>query len=349
MPKKRTGRRNSAAVSLLDVAQAANVSTATVSRVLNNSAAVSEDLRRRILDIAQVTGYTPHAAARALASQKTTIIGAVIPSLENLNFSIGVAALQRKLDEKGFTLLLACSNYSRQEELKQVRVLVAQGVSGLMLVGRSHADELFELLESRKIPFISGWTMDRQRPYVGFDNHEIGRKLVNHLADLGHRDFGVIVQNVGVSDRAADRVAGIRDALRERQLEFKQEHFIQAPHRTLEGQIAFRALMQRERRPTAVICGTDVLAIGALAEAKQMNLVVPRDISITGINDIEFSRFTSPSLTTVALPVDEIGSRAADYLLGCLEARTVPSQTLIPAELIVRESSGPAPGGQRTP
>lgn len=349
MPKKRTGRRNSAAVSLLDVAQAANVSTATVSRVLNNSAAVSEDLRRRILDIAQVTGYTPHAAARALASQKTTIIGAVIPSLENLNFSIGVAALQRKLDEKGFTLLLACSNYSRQEELKQVRVLVAQGVSGLMLVGRSHADELFELLESRKIPFISGWTMDRQRPYVGFDNHEIGRKLVNHLADLGHRDFGVIVQNVGVSDRAADRVAGIRDALRERQLEFKQEHFIQAPHRTLEGQIAFRALMQRERRPTAVICGTDVLAIGALAEAKQMNLVVPRDISITGINDIEFSRFTSPSLTTVALPVDEIGSRAADYLLGCLESRTVPAQTLIPAELIVRESSGPAPGTNRTP
>jgi len=343
MPKKRTGRRNSAAVSLLDVAQAANVSTATVSRALNNSATVSEDLRRRILDIAQVTGYTPHAAARALASQKTTIIGAVIPSLENLNFSIGVAALQRRLDEKGFTLLLACSNYSQQEELKQVRVLVAQGVSGLMLVGRSHAPELFELLESRKIPFISGWTLDRQRPYVGFDNYEIGRKLVNHLADLGHRDFGMIVQNVGVSDRAADRVAGIRDALRERQLEFKQEHFIQAPHRTLEGQIAFRALMQRDRRPTAVICGTDIMAIGALAEAKQMNLVVPRDISITGINDIEFSRFTSPALTTVALPVDEIGSRAADYLLGCLEGRSVPAQTLIPAELIVRESSGPAP------
>lgn len=349
MPKKRTGRPNSDAVSLRDVARAANVSTATVSRALNNPPAVSPDLRKRILDIAQATGYTPHAAARALASQKTRIIGAVIPSLENLNFSIGVAALQKKLDEKGFTLLLACSNYSQAEELKQVRALVAQGISGLMLVGRTHASELFELLEARRIPFISGWTVDKDRPYVGFDNYEIGRKLVNHLADLGHRDFGVIAQNLGVSDRAADRVAGIRDALREHQLEFRQEYFIEAPHRTLEGQIAFRALMQREKKPTAVICGTDVLAIGALAEAKQMNLVLPRDISITGINDIEFSRFTSPPLTTVALPVEEIGSRAADYLIGCLESRTVPSQTLIPAELIVRESSGPAPAASQQP
>lgn len=343
MPKKRAGRSNSNAVSLLDVAREANVSTATVSRALNNPVAVSQVLRRRILDIAQAKGYTPHAAARALASQKTRIIGAVIPSLENLNFSIGVAALQKKLDEKGFTLLLACSNYSQEEELKQVRALVAQGISGLMLVGRTHADELFELLERRKIPFISGWTMDKNRPYVGFDNYEIGRKLVNYLVDLGHRDFAVIAQNLGSSDRAADRVAGIRAALLVHQLELRQEYFIETPHRTLEGQIAFRALMQLDKKPTAVICGTDILAIGALAEAQHMNLVLPRDISITGINDIEFSRFTSPPLTTMALPVDEIGSRAADYLIGRLESKAVSSQTLIPVELIVRGSSGPVP------
>lgn len=343
MPKKRTGRSHSNAVSLLDVAREANVSTATVSRALNHPATVSFDLRRRILDIAQAKGYTPHAAARALASQKTRIIGAVIPSLENLNFSIGVAALQKKLDEKGFTLLLACSNYDQEEELKQVRALVAQGISGLMLVGRAHAGELFELLETRKIPYISGWTLDKDRPYVGFDNYEIGRKLVNYLVDLGHRDFAVIAQNLGSSDRAADRVAGVRAALLEHGLELRQEYFIEAPHRIMEGQIAFRALMQRDKKPTAVICGTDILAIGALAEAKQMNFVLPRDISITGINDIEFSRFTTPPLTTIALPVDEIGSRAADYLIGRLESREVPSQTLIPVELIVRESSGPAP------
>lgn len=343
IPKKRTGRPNSNAVSLLDVAREANVSTATVSRALNNPVAVSPDLRRRILDIAQAKGYTPHAAARALASQKTRIIGAVIPSLENLNFSIGIAALQKKLDEQGFTLLLACSNYNQEEELKQVRALVAQGISGLMLVGRAHADELFELLEMRKIPFISGWTLDKERPYVGFDNYEVGRKLANYLVDLGHRDFAVIAQNLGSSDRAADRVAGIRAALREHQLEFRQEYFIQTPHRALEGQIAFRALMQLDKKPTAVICGTDILAIGALAEAKQMNLIVPRDISIAGINNIEFSSFTSPPLTTMALPADEIGSRAADYLIGCLESKVVPSQTLVPVQLIVRGSTGPAP------
>lgn len=107
-------------------------------------------------------------------------------------------------------------------------------------------------------------------------------------------------------------------------------------------------MKQLGKKPTAVICGTDILAIGALAEAQQMNLVLPRDISITGINDIEFSRFTSPPLTTMALPVDEIGSRAADYLIGCLESRAVPSQTLIPVEPIVRGSSGPAPITQHT-
>ena len=115
---------------MVDVARAAGVSTATVSRVLNGNAKVAAELQNRVRDIAQELGYTPHAAARALASQRSKTIGAVIPSLENQNFAIGVFALQKRIGEAGYTLLLGCSYYDQEDELKQVRALIADGIAG---------------------------------------------------------------------------------------------------------------------------------------------------------------------------------------------------------------------------
>jgi LacI family transcriptional regulator len=347
--KKRLPRPTANTVTVREVAQAARVSMATVSRVLNGNTSVDRALCKRVTAAARRLRYTPHAAARALASQRSRTIGAVIPTLENINFAIGVAALQRRIAEAGYTLLLGSSNYDVKEELRQVKALAAHGVAGMMLVGARHAAGLYELLQVKKIPFVNTWVLDSGHPCVGFDNREIGRALASHLLDLGHVEFGVIAQITGNSDRAAGRVIGIREALAARGVALPQERLIECPHKITEGQLALRALMQSSKRPTAVICGTDVLAFGALIEASQLGVAVPRDLSIAGINDAEFAAHLTPPLTTMRLPADEIGTRAAEYLLGSVNSLPAASATQVQVSLIVRASTAPPPRSVRKP
>lgn len=344
-PKARSRRPSANAVTVRDVARAAAVSVATVSRALNGNTAVDEKLRRKVAAAAARLGYTPHAAARALASQRTLTIGAVIPTLESPNFSIGVEAMQRRLAEAGYTLLLASSNYDSAEELRQVRALAARGVDGLLLVGARHEQALYELLDARGIPFVNAWTLDGERPRVGFDNREVGRMLADYLLDLGHVEFGMIAQRAEASDRSAARVVGVKEALERRGLKLPAERIqlIERAHKIAEGQIALRTLMHLSRMPTAVICGTDALAFGAMLEAQRLGIAIPGDLSIAGINDVEFAAHLNPPLTTVRLPADEIGARAADYLLGCVTGKPVAPDTQVQVSLIVRGSTAPPP------
>lgn len=339
--RKRLPRPSSNAVTVRDVAKAAGVSVATVSRALNSAEGVTPLLRRRVADAAMLLDYVPHAAARALASQRSRTIGAVVPTLENANFAAGVDALQRRLAEAGYTLLVGSSGYDPEAEMMQVQALAANGIAGLLLVGAVHSSRLYEFLDTKKIPYVNTWVLDQRHPSVGFDNHEVGRQLANYLLDLGHTEFGVIAQMTNNSDRAAGRVAGIREALAARGLALPQERLIERPYKIIEGQLALRTLMQSDLRPTAVICGTDILAFGALSEADRLGISVPAELSIAGINDSEFSAHTHPPLTTMRLPADEIGQRAAEYLLGRVEARPVVTITEVQVNLIVRASTAP--------
>jgi LacI family transcriptional regulator len=314
-----------------------------VSRVFNGNGRVAEDLRLRVEKAAGRLGYTPHAAARALASQRTRTIGAVIPTLANVNFAAGIDALQRRLSEAGYTLLLASSTYDAGEELRQVTALAAQGVAGMLLVGATHAPGLYEFLDARRIPFVNTWVLDAGRPSVGFDNRAIGSMVANYLLDLGHRDIGLIAQVPAQSDRAAGRIAGVRETLGARGAPAARERLIENSYNIVEGQLGLRALMQSERPPTAVICTNDTLAFGVLIEAQRMGIAVPAQLSVTGINDADFAAHLSPPLTTVRLPADEIGLRAAQYLLGQIESQAVALTTPVQISLIVRASTAPPP------
>jgi LacI family transcriptional regulator len=343
--KVRQPRPSGNAVTVRDVARMAGVSVATVSRVLNGNEKVAEDLRDQVRLVADRLGYTPHAAARALASQRATAIGAIVPTLEDPTFAVGVATLQRRATEAGYTLLLASSNYDQQEELRQVRALTAHGIAGLMLVGSQHAAETYQILDAKRIPYVNTWVLDERHPSVGFDNREIGRTVANYLLDLGHTVFGVIAQRSPESDRAAGRLAGIRDALAARGLAPPRQQLIQRSHKIIDGQIALRMLMTEGPRPTAVLCGTDMLAFGALVEARSLGIEVPRQLSITGINDVDFASHLHPPLTTVRLSVEEIGERAADFLLASAQGKPAARQAPVPFSLIVRGSTAPPPGG----
>ncbi|MDB6000086.1 MAG: hypothetical protein JWP52_1785 [Rhizobacter sp.] len=337
--KARVSRPTGNAATVRDVARAAGVSVATVSRVLNGKSTVAEALRLEVERVSQVLGYTPHAAARALATQRSMTIGAIVPTLQETNFSTGINELQQRLNKAGYTLLLASSNYDQQEELRQVRALLAHGVAGMLLVGARHAAGVYEALDAKRIPYVNTWVLDDVHPCVGFDNYEIGQTLANYLLDLGHLHFGVIAQEFPQSDRAAKRVAGIHDALAARGAPKPRVQLIERSHTIVDGQLAFQALMESALRPSAVICGTDTLAFGALVQANAMGIKVPNDVSVTGLNDVEFAAHLTPPLTTIRLSAEEVGRRAAEFLLGRIEGKSVVSATRVPFSLIVRGST----------
>ncbi len=333
-------------VALADVARLAGVSTASVSRVLNNPGKVSPQTRLRVQAAIDELGYIPDAAARALASRRTQTMGAIVPTLDNAIFASCINALQRRLAHHGYTLLVASSEYDADEELREATALVLRGVDGLLLVGEAHHKGLYALLERKRIPFVNTWTYrtEAEHPCIGFDNRAAARRVAEYLMDLGHREIAMLAGLTAGNDRATARVEGVRAALAARGLGLSPERLLECPYGIREGREALRVLLRVQPAPTAVICGNDVLALGALLECQALGIPVPGALSITGFDDLPLSAQLHPPLTTVHVPAAEMGVLAADYLVGCRERATPPAALLqreAEAMLIVRGTTAP--------
>jgi LacI family transcriptional regulator len=330
-------------VRLVDVALRAGVSTATVSRALNDPRRVRPVLAERVRAAIAELGYVPHGAARALASQRSHTIGAVIPTLENAIFAQGIGALQHRLSEDGYTLLLATSQYDLERELIDVQKLIERGIDGLMLIGEAHDKRLYDLLAAKRLPYVNTWvySADSAHPCVGFRNREAAYRIASYLVDIGHRRVGMIAGISRDNDRAAERISGVRQALADRGLCLPDQHLIERPYDIGEGRQALRLLLDRPDPPTAVVCGNDVLAFGALFESLAMGLAVPGDLSIVGFDDLELARQVAPPLTTMHVPSVEMGRRAAEYLLVRIAGAQPPKATELEVGLILRETTAP--------
>ncbi len=340
-PEGETGR----SVGLREVARLAGVSTATVSRAINNPELVSEDLRERIAVAVKALGWVPDGAARALSTRRSQTIGAVFPALSVGDFAHATHAIQSELSKAGYTLLLACSEYEPELELRQVRKFVERGVDGLILVGQIHHPDLEPLLAQRQMPFVNTFVFDREAvgTCIGPDNHKALVMMTEYLAELGHVRFGVIAQSTRNNDRATARLEGMRHALALRGLAVRPQHFAMGEWSIAEGRSLFRRVIQTDPRPTAVVCGNAHLAVGAVLEALSMGLRLPEDLSIVGYDDIEIMSHLPVPVTTVRVPSAEIGRIAARVLIARLEKRDCFVPLEAEAELVIRSSSGPPP------
>lgn len=329
--------------SLQDVARLAGVSTATVSRVLNGSATVSDDKCKAVQRACEELGYLLNAAARTLASRRSMIIGAVVPTLATETFSRPLAAFQQTVQQAGYTLLVASFGFDAQVELKEVQTMLEHGVDALMVVGRTHDPKMWQLIDRKQVPCVQAWAQDAYRPSVGFDNVAVARQMVEHLLALGHRRFATIVNERAFNDRVGDRIAGTLARLNEEGLELPP-HWRMETDLTLEGAIvAMQRLLRQPVRPTAVVCANDLLAFGAMLAAKNLGVRVPEDISIVGFNDFDYAKYMSPPLTTIRVDLAQMGAFAGRYLLDALAGKVPSGPVETTTELIVRGSSGPPP------
>ena len=310
---------------LIDVARRAGVSTATVSRCLNDPERVIKTTREKVLKAVRELGYAPNFSARALAAKRTNTVGAVIPTMDNAIFARGLQAFQEELHRNGITLLVSSSQYSPEIEEEQIRTLVARGADALLLIGFDRTEAIYEFLKLRDVPALIAWVYEAgsKTPSIGFDNRAAMRALAEEVLSQGHRRIGFISAESARNDRARARIQGVRDAMQARGLDPNALDLIETPYSTENGAAACQTLLARDVRPSVIMCGNDVLAVGAMQGARAMGLSVPEDVSVTGFDDIELATVVDPPLTTVHVPHREMGREAARILVARLNGQEV--------------------------
>lgn len=323
-----------------DVANAAGVSTATVSRCLNEKQKVSAKTLAKVMEAVESLGYTPNFNARAMAAKQSRTIGAIIPTMENAIFARGLQAFQETLLEQRYNLLVSSSAYQPKLEAQQIRELVARGADGLLLIGYERDEAVYDYLARRGIPTVLAWASrpDSDHASVGFDNRAAMRLLADRVIEMGHKRIAVISGIIKGNDRAAERLAGIKDCWQAHGFHLDDLPIIQMPYEIENGATAFAELIQADVKPTVIMCGNDVLAAGVISKARDIGFSVPDDISVTGFDDIELARHVFPALTTVHVPHRQMGRIAAENLVALIENKAEIATRQLDVSIVMRAS-----------
>lgn len=331
---------------IIDVANHAGVSPATVSRVFNHPSKVKPETRKRIQSAVDELGYIRNRAAQAIHGRKSGTIGLIVPTLDNAIFSNLIQSFSESLDENGLTMLVTTHGYDLDKEYALLRSLFEHRVDGLGLIGLDHRTETYTLLERRGIPSVAMWnySSDSRVSCVGSDNKRAGELITEHVLSLGHRKIGLVFPNTQDNDRAIDRLSGVVDCLNAANILTPEAWSKNTKYSVADARACGVELLQNPDRPSAIICGNDVIAQGVISAALSLGLNVPNDVSVAGIGDFSGSKDYFPSITTVRLRSNEIGRKAALVLIDGLnvggETKTI-ERISVDAELHDRESTAP--------
>lgn len=329
--------------SLADVAALAGVSTGTVSRTLSRPDMISEATRARVRDAVERLGYVTNGSARALAMRRTRTVGAIVPRFGTSSFPTMIQALETTLAAEGYTLLLSAPEYREAREPAILRALLERGVDAVALLGAEQSPQTFALLAAHRLPFVLMWALrSSDGDCIGFDEYAGATQVIDHLAELGHRSVGFIGGRTADNERARARFRGVVEALARRGMSLCEDALIETDYGFSQGYEAMRSLLRARAPVTAILCGNDYLAAGALSALDRAGIEVPRRLSIASFNDNEFAAYLHPPLTTVRLPIARIGEEAGRYLVARLRGDPAPVSAALPVQLIVRESTGAA-------
>lgn len=330
-----------------DVARQAGVSKATVSAVLNDTGSVKESTRNRVLQVIDVLNYRPSGLARRVGSPKSRSIGLLIKEIDNPYYAEIIASARQQANLRGYTLVVASSEGEYESERRIVDVLKSNDVDGLIITPVLDQDtdlsHLFDL-KRRNFPFVLLEEIRGvQASLIDIDNVEATRSAAKYLIDQGHTR---IVHFAGprYSMHSEQRIAGVRRAFSESSLIFTDDHIVRAGAHAEDGHragLAFFGDGAPERRPTAVICYNDLLALGLMRALSELALRVPQDVSVVGFDDLALLSYFPVPLTSVRVPKQKIGEIAVQMLIRHVESsETLPPQKVfLDAELVVRRST----------
>lgn len=332
---------------MTDVAKRAGVSAMTVSRALKADGAVSAETRARILQAVEELGYVLDQTAGTLSSKRSGFVAALIPSLNNSNFSETAQGIEHALEGSGLQLLLGATDYERAKEERLVEAMLRRRPEGIIATGADHSPKVRRMLAAAGVPVVEIWDLpaDPIDHVVGFSNATAMGAMVRRLYEKGHRDIGFIGGASPRDSRGVERLRGYQAAVAALGLpEGRVVAHGEPPITMSQGGEAMRRMLAAWPGLDAVVCVSDLSAFGALMECRRQGLAVPGRLALAGFGDFEVARFCQPAITTVSVDPEGIGYAAGNLLWRAIAAarggtRLAPERVETPFAIIERETA----------
>lgn len=329
---------------MIEVAQEADVSVATVSRVVNGGGGVSKKLEQRVLRAMKKLHYHPSSAARSLKRQRSMLVGLLVPLLEHPSYSRMATVIEHRLFDHHYRALICNAEEDEARENAYIEMLLRQRVEGIIIDSSARDTSSLIELHENNIPIV---LFDRILPdvpcnQVFCDNSQGGYSAIEHLVELGHRRIGVVAAP-SYPETLQRRLRGTREAVAAFGIDDDPELVIVGDTQLFDmGYEAGKHLLSLSERPTAIFALTDVTAVGVMHAAAEMGLRIPDDLSLIGYDDVPFASYTVPSMTTIAQPFVEMGTTAVDLLLKQIaDPDLPPAKAVLPTRLMVRGTTAP--------
>jgi LacI family transcriptional regulator len=332
---------------LEEIAKLAGVSRSTVSRVVNDQPNVRDQVRERVWEVIQQTGYQHHAAARSLVTRRTHVVGVIIPEVLTTLFTDPfflhlLRGITQTCNAQRYHLMLSLFDDPAGPEEMYRRVVLSGHLEGVVVASTRMDDPLLEQLLRDRVPFVMVGRHPGERVNsVDIDNVAAARMAVEHLIRLGHKRIATITGPLNMTS-GADRLEGYRQALEAHRLPVDETLIIEGDFSEASGMAAARRLLSQP--VTAIFAASDIMAVGALKILREANVRVSRDLALIGFDDVPLASAVEPALTTVRQPIEHLGSMAANLLLNLLDnppdESAAAHKIVLPCKLVVRDSCG---------
>ncbi len=327
-----------------EVAKLAGVSVATVSRALSHPEKVSQASIDKVMKAIEQTNYKPNMLARNFRSTRSYSIVVLVPEISNPFFALLIRSIEIHAQAKGYSVLLGDTQDSQEREKSYIDLVETHLADGIIQL-RPHTAE-YPVHANPQFPYINlCGTEDTPGKCIRIDNVKACKAMVNYLLDLGHKRIGLITGLKG-NPHTIDRLRGYREALEESGIKFDQKYIAEGEYTIWSGVNAADQLCELDELPTAIVCMNDEMAIGALQSFKAHGLRIPDDISVTGFDNIDYSSYCDPPLTTIAQPAEEMGKIAVDSLIKLIEGGALTHEEhVLDYEFITRKSTAAPSNG----
>lgn len=322
-----------------EVAKAAGVSTATVSRYFSNPEKLAKKSATKVEAALSKLNYKPNLLARNFSKSRSFAILVLVPDIANPFFSRVIKGIEEVAHQKGYSVLLGNTCYSEDRELTYTNLVDTRQADGVIQLGPNLPFENCETMPS--VPFVQACECLKTGnfPTVEVDNVDASKRIVEHLLGLGHRKIACIL-GPETSPLTSDRLHGYELALENAGIEIDRNLLFSGDFTMNSGFNTAPMLIQQQNRPTATFCMNDEMAIGLIRGLSSAGLRVPQDMSIAGFDDIEYAKYSEPPLTTVSQPTEDLGRTAMNYLYDLLEKESSSHvETVLPTQLVIREST----------
>jgi len=318
-------------ITIYDVAREANVSMATVSRVVNGNPNVKPATRKKVLDVIDRLEYRPNAVARGLASKKTTTVGVIIPDISNVFYAELARGIEDIATMYRYNILLSNSDQREDKELQLLETMFGKQVDGIVFMSEHVSNELLNTMERSPVPIVLAGTIDASghMPSVNIDYHRAAYEAVNRLLENSHQRIAYVSGSLSSTINRAYKFTGYEKALANAGIELDAELVSESEATYDEGKSAFSKLNSLDNAPTAYFAGNDELAIGLIHGAQDAGLHVPNDIEVISFENSKLARMVRPELTSVVLPLYDIGAVSMRLLTKYMNKEQIDEKIVI--------------------